>query len=44
MKKSILTVGATLTSLLSKCVCAEPRHEAYLEYCLGCVCALVEVS
>lgn len=38
MKKSVSTVGATLTSL-SKCVHAEPRHQAYLEYCLRvCLC------
>lgn len=40
MKKSVLTVGATLPSLLSKCVRAEPRHQAYLEYCLRvCMCS-----
>lgn len=40
MKKSVSTVGATLTSLLSKCVHAEPRHQAYLEYCLRvCLCS-----
>lgn len=39
MNKSVLTVGATLPSLLSKCVRAEPRHQAYLEYCLRvCMC------
>lgn len=39
MKKYILTVGATQICLLSKCIHAEPRHQAYLEYCLRvCLC------